>query len=44
MYSSDGKRPQYDNVRPFEIKVTQLINGYIEDITNVNNQYKVSYD
>lgn len=44
MYSSDGKRPQYDNVRPFELQVTQLINGYIEDISDINNNYKPTYN
>ena len=43
MYSSDGKKPQYDNIRPFEINVTQIINGYEEDITNINNSYQPIY-
>jgi hypothetical protein len=44
MYSSDGKRPQYDNVRPFELQITQLINGYVEDISDINNNYKPTYN
>lgn len=44
MYASNGKYPKYDNILPFTLKVTQQINGYVEDITNINNQYKVTYD
>jgi len=44
MYANDGKRPQYDNTNPFTIVVKKTINGFVEDISLVNNQYKVSYN
>ena len=44
MYSSDGKRPQYNNTKPFEIKVTKLIDNYIEDISTISNEYQINYD
>lgn len=43
IYTSDGKRPQYDNSIPFTIQVIQKINGYNEDISNIENNYKPTY-
>ena len=43
MYSSNGKQPKYDSAKPFEIKVTRLINGYIEDVSTISNEYQVNY-
>ena len=44
VYSSDGKRPRYDNANPFELVVTQKISGYDEDIsTKTTSTYAVSY-
>lgn len=42
-YSADGRRPQYDNTNPFELIVTQNINGFEEDISQMTNQYQVEY-
>lgn len=45
IYSSDGQRPQYDNTNPFELIITQNINGYDEDISlKTSSAYKVTYD
>lgn len=43
IYESDGRRPQYDNTLPFEIKVAQRINGYDEDISMTETSYKLTY-
>lgn len=43
VYASDGKRPQYDNSIPFTIQVIEKINGYDEDISNIENSYKPTY-
>lgn len=44
VYSSDGKRPRYSNVNPFELIVTQNISGYYEDISlKTTSAYSVSY-
>lgn len=44
VYSSDGKRPRYDNTNPFELIVTQKINGYDEDISlKTTSTYAVTY-
>ena len=43
-YSADGRTPQYDNSNPFELIVTQLINGYTEDISHLTQGYKVTYN
>lgn len=44
VYSSDGKRPRYNNTNPFELKVTQNISGYEEDISSkTSSTYTVSY-
>lgn len=37
IYSSDGKRPRYDNTNPFEILIIEKINDYDEDITSKRN-------
>lgn len=43
-YSADGRKPQYDNSNPFELKVTKVINGIIEDISTLTQTYAVNYD
>ena len=43
-YSSDGRRPQYDNSNPFELKVTKIINNIVEDISNLTKTNAVNYD
>ena len=44
VYSSDGKQPLYDTSTPFEIIVTQMINGWEEDVSLKNSTYAVNYD
>lgn len=45
VYSSDGKRPRYDNTNPFELIVTQKINGYDEDVSlKESAAYAVDYN
>lgn len=45
IYNADGQKPQYDDKFPFDIYVTQIINGIKEPIslTEVEN-YKLTYD
>ena len=43
-YSADGRKPQYDNSNPFELKVTKVINGTAEDISNFTTTHAVNYD
>lgn len=43
-YSADGRKPQYDNSNPFELKITKVINGVIEDISTLTQTYAVNYD
>lgn len=44
-YNSDGKSPRYNNVNPFEIKVTQKVNNLWEDISvNNNSNYSLTYE
>ena len=44
VYSSDGKRPRYDNTNPFELVVTQKIDEYDEDISlKTTSAYAVTY-
>lgn len=45
VYSSDGRRPRYDNSYPFELTVTQKISGYDEDISlKTTSAYVVNYE
>lgn len=45
VYSSDGRRPRYDNSYPFELTVTQKISGYDEDISlKTTSAYVVDYE
>ena len=44
IYSSDGRKPQYDNSNPFELKVTKVINNIVEDISNLTKANAVNYD
>ena len=44
IYSSDGKRPRYDNTNFFELMVIQKIHGYDEDISlKTTSEYMVEY-
>ncbi len=43
-YSADGRKPQYNNSNPFELKVTKVINGVTEDISNLTKTQSVNYD
>ena len=43
-YSADGRKPQYDNSNPIELKVTKVIDGIIEDISNFTSTHAVNYD
>lgn len=43
-YSADGRRPQYDNTNPFELIVTQVINGVKEDISQLESTYAIDYN
>lgn len=44
IYSSDGRKPQYDNSSPFEILVNQKIGNYWEDIsTKTSGTYSLAY-
>ena len=36
-YTSDGKSPQWDNISSFEVITQKKINGYKEDISNMDN-------
>lgn len=44
IYSSDGRRPQYDNSNPFELKVTKVIDGITEDISVLTQTHAVNYN
>ena len=43
-YSSDGRTPSYANSNPFELLVTQVINGVTEDISELTKTYAVNYN
>lgn len=43
-YSSDGRKPLYDTSSPFELIVTQEIDGVIENISRLTKTYAVNYD
>lgn len=42
-YSADGRKASYDNTNPFELIVTEQINGYTEDISRLTGSYAVDY-
>ena len=42
-YSDDGRFPLYSTSMPFTIQVTKNIEGYIEDISLINNEYTLTY-
>lgn len=42
-YSDDGKNPLYSTSTPFTIRVQKNINGFIEDISTINNEYSLTY-
>ena len=43
-YSADGRKPQYDNSKPFELKVTKIINNITEDISTLTQTNGVNYE
>ena len=43
VYAADGTAPQWDAIRPFELKITENINGIDEDISKIQNEYKLDY-
>lgn len=43
-YSPDGRTPSYANSNPFELLVTQVINGVTEDISELTKTYAVDYN
>lgn len=43
-YSADGRKPQYDNSKPFELKITKVINNITEDISVLTKTNGVNYD
>lgn len=43
MYESDNTHPHYSNNIPFTIEVKKVINGYVEDISTVDNNNTVTY-
>ena len=43
-YSADGRKPQYDNSKPFGIKVTKVINGITEDVSTLTQTNAVIYE
>ena len=43
-YSADGRKPQYDNSNPFELKVTKIINNVTEDISRLTQSNAVTYN
>ena len=42
-YSADGRKASYNNTNPFELIVTEQINGYTEDISRLTGSYAVDY-
>jgi len=45
LYTSDGMYPQYESDTPFTLKVTEKINGFTEDISNLTtNAHKLTYN
>lgn len=45
LYTADGQSPSYDNANPFELIVTQSINGIKENISQLElSEYAVNYD
>lgn len=42
-YSADGRKASYDNTNPFELIVTEQINGYTEDISTLTGSHSVTY-
>ena len=45
MYTADGKTPSYDSEYPFELRVSQLINGIKEDVSQLElSEFKVDYE
>ena len=43
-YSADGRKASYDNTNPFELIVTEQINGYTEDISKLTGSHAVTYN
>ena len=43
-YGADGRRPEYSNSTPFELKVTNVINGVEEDVSKLEGINGVDYE
>lgn len=43
MYENDNTQPRYSTNEPFTIEVRKIINGYVEDISTIDNDEKLSY-
>lgn len=43
VYNSEGRIPSYTNENPFEVEVFQNIDNKKENITNIKNNYELSY-
>lgn len=43
-YGADGRRPEYSNSTPFELKVTNVINGIEEDVSKLEGANGVDYE
>lgn len=43
MYENDNTQPRYSTNEPFTIEVRKTINGYVEDISTIDNDEKLSY-
>lgn len=43
-YSADGRKPQYNNSKPFELKVMKNINGTNENISELTKENSINYD
>lgn len=44
IYTTDGRKPQYDNSFPFELEITQTINNFKENISELTGKYAVTYN
>jgi len=44
IYNINQKNPQYNDAKPFELKVTEIINGNIENITLLTKTHSVTYE
>ena len=45
IYTTDGRKPSYDNTEPFTVVVTEKFNGYDEDVTKTKvDGHNVTYN